>query len=165
MGGGRESPTECGRERAVVREKCSGSGLHRTLDTRRDLDRQTALGVNGAHKWHLKWVVCSRKKNTEGEESSGQDLRGHQNRRGAQCETWQGGLRTNTPSGENREQTKRGEPSRRDTHGCGQKRKGLSDESKRVEKGWGGSVGRESQLRLDRKRLTSSFETSRKRMK
>lgn len=92
-----------------------------------------------ACKWHLKWVVCSRKKNTEREESSGQDLRGHQNQRGAQCETWHRGLRTHKVArierGDNRE---RGELSRRDTHGCRQNRKGLSDK----EREWRRGVGR-----------------------
>lgn len=88
--------------------KASGPGLHRTLETLRDLEIQPWGSM--AHKWHLKWVVCSRKKNTEGEESSGQDLRGHQNQRGAQCETRQRGLRTNTQSSENREEI-RGENS------------------------------------------------------
>lgn len=94
-----------------------------------------------ACKWHFKWVVCSRKKNTEREESSGQDLRGHQNQRGAQCETWHRGLRTHKVArierGDNRE---RGELSRRDTHGCRQNRKGLSDKES-GEGVWGGGRG------------------------
>ena len=49
-----------------------------------------------------------KKKNTEKEESSGQDLMRHQNQKGTQCETWHRGLTTNIQSDENRKRKYRG---------------------------------------------------------